>query len=552
MLLTLSVFDKGLSLLPPPEQTPTGFLRRARGLHRLTRSSFRSRDGSALLSILNAHSVFYFNGDWFYGVGTILYRNSTSIQTGLSGNALSFTASPPVAGVRDYLFVLDGSTTLKVDSSGDVTDWGISPPSSLSGAAIAGGALTDATWLYQVTYQNSTTTTRSNGNGTNASVVTSGANNTVRLTLPGASSDAQVDKVEIWRSVANGTALFLLDTVDDTDATYDDDGGESLSSTALPTNNLVPYDYFSQAYGGYNATIFWITRTEAGQRGRLFYSPVGRAEALDGFINVTNDDDPLQRIFGWQGLVGIISGSGIYQVTGTNPYFARPVDGVPGTTKPDTVQVTPSGLVYEAKDGLRIYNGSISSLLTPEGTVRLFQGESLENLTAFSGEVSGVKGDEYYISDNTQTLSVNTRTGRWRDLGIGLTAFYYDPVNDFLTANYDSSIVKLELAGELTDKGNPIPLDFESEHLTLSDDAQAILLRFSLKINTNNQSLNASVLIDDVEVSIGHVKTSTLSFVEIPIGRACNVVGIRIYGTLTQPMELTRITMEYYTPRGEV
>lgn len=546
MLRAIKQFSNGLFLGTPADASPEGTLRRARGLHPLSNGSARSRWGSTALYTLNAHSITYFNDLWHFGVGAELYRESTSIYAGLAGARLSFVRMPPVAGIVDYLFVVGGGSLVKVDPIGAVSNWGIARPSSgPTVAAAAGGALVAGTYRYQITYYNTNTGQRSNGNGVDVEGVTTGANLTLALTNIPASSDSQVTHVEIWRSEGNGTLLFRLNTrlAVGTDF-FNDDGSVELLDTELPTDNLVPYSWFTSA-AFWNASAFWITSTQSGERGRLYYSPVGRCESMQGFLNVTNDADPLIGLFTWGGKLGVVSRSRAFEIIGTNPYEVRELSGVPGTNTAETVALTPAGIFYEAADGVRSFTGTSAPLAFADAIQRIFRGESVENLTAFTGLVATYARNEYFLSDGAQTLAVNVERGTWRDLGVGCNALFYEPENDVLAATVGGNVVALEAEGTATDAGTAIPLSIEPAHIR-ADRARCYLVHRALvDINDGAQALAATLLADGTELALGQTSASAIRTInEFAIERIMERVGLRVSGSLSAAVELFEIDFD--------
>lgn len=543
----ISNFTDGLNLSAPADQIPEGQTRSNRGLSPTALGSFRTRFGSTQLSALDAHSIFYFADVFWYGASTILYRTATSVQTGLSGNRLSFSKCPPVAGITDYLFIAGGGALYKFDSSGNSSNWGIDAPASdPSAAAAAGGSLTDGVYLYQITYYNSTTGHRSNGNGTDVSATTAGANNSVALTsIPdGSAVDSQVSHIEIWRSVAGGSALFYLARIAAGTTTYTDDGSVTLSSTELPTDNDEPYAYFDDCLGPFNASMFWITRTQSGQRGRLFYSPIGRCESMAGFIEITSDTNPLQRIFRFQGQLGAIAERGIFLIGGDNPYVSREVEGCPGTSDPFSVTVTPFGIVYKAYNGIYLFDGNSSRPITENKIERLFQSESVGDLSAFSTPlVSTFARKEYYLSDGSQSIAVNS-DGRFRDLGVGFSALYYSEESDQLAANLSSVVVDFESALTYSDNDTAISVILEPPHVNFADQLKSMFHSLLIDINTNSQDCTLSAIHDGTITSIGTFSTSLRSRISIPINQTItDVAGVRFTASIsTSTIELFGLT----------
>ena len=541
-----SQFNKGLALGPPADLIGEGYLRRNRGMHYLSYGSYRSRFGSLKLSSLNAHSIEYFSNLYHYGVSTSLYRSAALIKSSLSGDTISFAKMPPVAGIADYLFGCEGSDPFKVDSAGNVTSWGFAiPASNPSAAAAAGGSLADATWGYQITYYNSTTGHRSNSNGTTVSATTSGANNSVALTaIPDPTSiDTQISHVEIWRTVANGTALFLLTRIAAGTTTYTDDGSDTISSTELPTDNFTPLSTFFNCLGPHNASMFWLSSNSI-QRGRVYYSPIGRAESYQSWVNICSNDTPLNKLFLFQSQLGVIGEGGIYIIGGGNPYQSRQVSGCPGTTSPSTVSVIPNiGVIYEASDGVRLFDGTTSVIVTPGAVDRLFRGESVGDLSSFSGSVSAYCRDEYIISDSSQTLAFDFKKARWRDLGVGMSAIYYNTETDEIAATISGAVLDFENETKYKDNTTSISISLELPHLTFPDDRKRTLQHITFDISTEGEQVTATLIHDNSETTLGVLQHSNRTNETIPIGIDANEFGLRLTGSLsTGRVELFKIT----------
>lgn len=537
-------FTSGLFLSPPPDRLPPGAMVRNRGIHPLAHTSARTRFGSSLLYPSAAHSLRYFADNWHYGVSTSFYRDTELIRSDLSSSRLSFAAMPPIAGLSDYLFVAGGGTLFKIDSSGAYSAWGIPAPASGPTLGLAaGGNLENGFYRYQITYYCSATGHRSNGNGTDVTTTTGGGNNTVNLTAMPGTDMGQVDFIEIWRSVASGNILFYLTAVPNpgggNTASYTDANADStLTSVELPTDNLPPYSWFSACAGPFNASMFWITRTEPGQRGRVYYSPVGRPEAVEGFLNITNDSDPLQAIVSWAGRLGVISQSRVFEITGDNPYTFREVSGVPGSNAPYTVSLTPYGVLYEAADGVRVCDGNLSPLAYPDAVAPIFRGESRGALTSFSGVVAIYARGEYFISDTAQTLALNLEKGTWRDLGVGCNALAYDPENDVLAATISDSILALETEGTTQDASTPIPISWEPAHAAFDAEAAQFIDRLVIDASTSGVSLTPTLLLDNSSQALAPFSNAARGYVEYDVSRVATRAGLRITGSATAAVEL--------------
>jgi hypothetical protein len=378
---------------------------------------------------------------------------------------------------------------------------------------------------------------------TSESITTAG-NNSISLSNIETPEDSQVDLVEIWRTVASGGIYFRAGTVAAGTATYTDSvADEDLESLELPTDNLKPYSWFDDVVYN-NASAFWITRTQEGEKGRVYYSPIGRCEAVEGFINIASDEDGCQKLFTYMGQLGVLTKRGAYQILGQNPYTARKFSGVPGTTAPHTAIMTPYGLFYEAADGVRSLRGTLAELVATEAVARIYRGESAAGLTSFFGIVATYTRNEYIVSDTEQTLAVNVKSGAWRDLGVGCNALYYDPINDVIGAVILDDLLDFEKEGELLDYDTNIPISWEPPSVKLNKDQKVLLKHVHIDIDTSSEQITVTLLLDNDTVALGKCATSSRDTVTFNVMRMGQIVGVRLTGDIDEVVELYGIAYE--------
>ncbi len=395
--------------------------------------------------------------------------------------------------------------------------------------------------------ENFTAPTDPYGSGSSgAAVDLDGGSTSIDLTNIPESSDSQVDQVEIWRTSGGGSTHFLLTRIANGVATYTDNiSDDDLYATEIPTNNLKPFAWFDDCYGPHNASMFWISRTQVGEKGRLYYSPIGRAEAVDGYIEVTSDADPLQKIFGWRGYLGVLSQSGLYQILGTNPYQAKAVAGVPGTNAPHTAIVTPLGLIYAANDGVRLFDGASSRLLNFDAVSKIFRGISAGDLTSFDGIVATYARGEYLISDASQTLALLLGDLNWRDVGVGCNALAYAKDGDILAATISSKVLDFEKEGTTQDDTTDITFTIEPGHTRLSEDKKKIVQNIHVDADVNSETLAVSIVADGSAIALGNLTTGTSRQVTtLPAGTLARIVGVKITGTIDDVVEIFGIDIE--------
>ncbi len=563
---TFNNFGKRLHVSGPREQIPRDALRRATGIHHIKTGSVRSRAGSTQVSATtnNPHSLFRFNDLRFHGGGDLsanLYRSNVSIDSSLDGTHLRFAALPPTAGVQDYLFVAGGGNSIKVDQSGTVTQWGITIPATGSFAAADGGAgnLSGA-YIYRVTFRNSTSGSESNDNGTDVTITVTSKK--VDLTAIPTSSDSQVNQRRIYRTVGGGSALLLQSTINDnTTTTLTDDtlDADLDSSNALQTDNGPPPDTVEDISNLHEGRG-WMTNSATGTRGRIYYTPSGRIEGFSDFLAITNDDDPMQRVIAWDGSMWAFSESSVFQILGTStPFTWRKVEGAPGVPAAarDTVVPTRIGIIYQSNEGVQLmrgpvstkqgggrqFEGQASSLIGFDAIGILFQGEAAEGILAFEGIVATVARGHYYISDTTNTLSFSLIDGTWRNIGVGVSAIYYEEDNDEILAAFNNSVMQLETEGQTTDAGAAFTWEMETPgevpSLTQTSLGQLIVI----DMNPNGQTITPTLVHDDTATAFATFANTGRIRHEIPVNVDGRVFGVRLAATVSQQVEVFSIAI---------
>lgn len=424
-----------------------------------------------------------------------------------------------------------------------------------------GGLLGD--YKYHVTFRNTVTGSRSNSNPT-AVEVTAVERQGVSLAALPVSSDGQVDQREIWRTVGNGTLFFRIGTIDNNTATTFTDnvadyyGLDSSSGAAVMENlelqldNDPPVSTYGRTFGSFASRAWWCADTATGAKGRVYYSPANRAEAVQGFLQVTNDDDPTQVGVIWNDAAYVFTEGKLFQIVGTDePFIPREVYGVPGTTQPDTVKPTPYGIVYQAKDGVRVFDGATSGLASFEDISVLFQGESASGIAAFEGIVADYGNDEYYISDTVATLVLNLRSGGWREVGIEANALYHEQDSRLIIISSGGKVMILEDENVLTDDGATISFDVETRS-TLSNVADLGIIQYAfIDIDTSNETISPTLIIDGVSVDLPDLLTPSRQVIEYKIGRSARVASMRLQGNLSDQVEVFEISLDAYVPSKE-
>jgi hypothetical protein len=558
-------FSKGLFIEGAQENMPAATARQLQGVHRtIIPGELRSRNGSTLVTAKDSHSLVRFNDTRFQAETTAFYQAGTSKRTGLDGTRLSFAVMAPTLAVADYLFCAGGGDLFKMDASGTASNWGIAIPGSAPTDATGAAGVLTGTYLYAITFVNSTSGTESNAGATSGGA--SPTSEKIDLSAIPTSADAQVDQRNIYRTVAGGAdgAFFLVASLaDNTTTIYTDNIADASLGAAIKTDNDPPLDTYEDCYGPHGGRMWWCGNTVAGAKGRVYYSPLGRAEAVEGFLDITNDDDPTVKIIAWNGNLYVFTQSEVYEILGSGAdgiFSIRKVAGSPGTQQVHSVATCDKGIFYVAKDGIRIFNGTRSELVGYEALARLLQGETATGFTsAFAGVSATFGNNEYVVSDGTNTIAYEIDHQRWRSLGIGCSALYYEMETRTLRAGFGSEDRLLENEGTTTDNGTGISWAVETPSVTTGAEIEGIIKRVIVDINAGGQTITPVLTIDNITDS-GIITTTAHTLpiitnanrapVEFPIVKPAVRAFLTLTGTLTAQVILYAIIIDAHIPES--
>jgi len=552
--ISIDDFSRGLHIEGRNDAMPVGTMRRGKGIHPDITNTMKSRNGSTQDQALNSHSLFEFDDKRFQGATTILHRQGSSVKTGLDGTNLTFVKMPPTLGAIDRLFCSGGGDLFKVDTAGTATQWGIDDPTSnLSAAVGAAGALTGV-YQYKFTFLNSVSGTRSNGNPTAASVTLSSER--ADLTAIAVSPDSQVDRREIWRTVTGGANFFLLTTINDNITTIlTDNALDTTLGVELPVDSGPPKDTFEDCAGPHDGRMWWGRDTASGAEGRIYFSPTGKAESVEGFIDVTESDNGVQKIIPWSGNMYAIAKTSFYEISGVGTaavFTIRELSASPGTVQPFTVMPTPGGIMYQAQDGIMVFDGILSKRVKMEQIISIFKGETTEGISAFNGTSATVTEQEYMISDGTTTLAYNFSREIWRNVGVGCNALFYEKDTGKIQASFQSNTLLLEDDGKVQDNTTAISIEWETPHIPTAEDQKSILRRLIIDADTQDESLTPTIIIDGVSTTLPDLVSSSRKTTTLGVMKAGNTMGLRLNGDVSKQVEIFRILFDAYVPERSI
>jgi len=399
-----------------------------------------------------------------------------------------------------------------------------------------------------------------------------------------APTDSQVTHIEIWRTVGNGTLFFFaakvastsavpatgyIDRVADYPGMFSGGGAAFLQPTELPDDNARPRDTLNDAVGFLGR--MWLTRdnhvTDKTARNRVYYSGAGRMETVSSFVPVGSTDEECQKLVVWNDTLFVLTTRYLYRLVNTDePFLFVPVLAAPGTFFPFTVVAMPSGIIYQARDGIRIFDGNESALVADDALAPIFRGGSSDGISAFVGTASVWGRDEYYVADVNTTLALGPQG--WRNVGIPCKAFFWEVDTRILLASPTiSGTTRVtsfegdasgEQGGAVADAtvdvgGASLTSDFELETggVFKGTGLWGILQRIYIEGQTEAQNLAVSAIVDNTVIALGNVSTAVgiKRVMEVAVQRAGFIQGVRLVGTaLNKRIEISAVEMDVYIP----
>jgi hypothetical protein len=317
-----------------------------------------------------------------------------------------------------------------------------------------------------------------------------------------------------------------------------------LGTEAIRYDNVVPPSTIADAVGPYQGSMVW-TRDGA-QPGRVYFSPPGRAEGVGTFVDVSTANDPVQKAVIFQNGLWIVTSRRIIRMNGQYPSFTPVVAYVEGGTQfPFTVFATEQDVFYRSTEGIRAFNWGSDRLYAFEAIAPVQRGQTVEDVPPFYPTVAGIGRDEVYFSDETQlTMALNHVRPVWRTFDLPITAVTYEDETGEVIASYGGNVYLFE---HQSFTGTPIAFDFEVQtpSVELSNAMQNLSQRVYLDIDTANQIVTPSLLVDGGTFVLPAVTTNGRATIELPYQAPGHVFGVLLQAQpQTGIIEVFRIAVD--------
>ena len=441
--------------------------------------------------------------------GTVLYKNGTSLVTGLSATLrTSLLALRPLQDTTTWVFIADESGMQK-EVGGTVRTWGIAPPGTAP--VLAAGAAGALSGVYSVSFtyvrlDGTAIAHESNPSPTSADLtVTSTVISVSGLT---ASPDPQVTHKRLYRTVNGGSTRLFDQQITNATTTATLSVADTALGSAVATDNNLPS--VASVAVRHQEHVFLL---DPANPDYLWWSKRFRPESVPttNFLRIGSSDDPLNGLVSLVGLLGVFTLQTKYRVLGndTSGFVHQEALSSRGTPAPQAALSTEKGCLFVARDGLFRTNfvqedEELSGLIAP-----LFEGLTVNDylpinwLAASTMELAYWKQRLYfaYPSGNATSpdmLAVYSfHTSQWYFYQMAADALYSDEASDQLWAGLGTDITALETgAGDL---GGAITMTLEPASRALQ--SPFLRKRFDyLKVDATIPSggLICEVYIDDV------------------------------------------------------
>lgn len=448
-----------------------------------------------------------------------IYDNSTTTYTDSTADIsvpLTLTpwqksvAVPPNAGAIHYYVDGGNGYIFKLITSGT------------TGAGVPAWQIPTGAWSALSTFTVGTTVSPLKAAGRFFNCTTAGTTGTTQPNWAGVAPLGTVtDGTVVWtdtgvQNTTDNTAVWQFFGINSTPV---------LGTQAIRYDNVVPFATIADAVGPYQGSMVW-TRDSA-QPGRVYFSPPGRAEGIGAFVDVSTANDPVQKAVIFQNSLWVVTARRIIRLNGQYPAFTPVVCYVEGGTQfPFTVFATEQDVFYRSTEGIRAFNWGADRLYAFEAIAPIQRGQTVEDVPPFYPTVAGVGRDEIYFSDQTSlTLALNHVRPFWRTFDLPITAITYEDETGEVIASYGGNVYLFE---HQSFGGTPIAFDFEVQtpSVELSNAMQNLSQRVYLDINTANQIVTPSLLVDGGTFALPAVTTNGRATIEIPYQAPGHVFGV--------------------------
>lgn len=519
----------------------------------------RSKLYTTALSDTTIRRISKINSMRYQVAGTTVYRDQTSVLTGLSSNLIT-TIIPfrPLNDTTIWAFIADDGLMRKDDGT-NVRTWGIAAPTATATAAAqgSGGSMSAGDYLFKFTYvrKDGSNVAHESSPSPATAAETAVASDSIDLSGMTASSDGQVTHKRIYRTVANGAVYLYDQEIADTATTATSSQADSALGAVLEDDNDVPPD---ASWAVSHQEHVFLCR-DASNPHYLWYSKRFRPESFPSgnYIEVGNADDAVQCAVSAAGLMGVFTRLTKYRIIGNALTGFVPVEALSrrGTPCPNATIAGEQGIIFPAKDGIYVTNLSTPDVNFAWDILPLFFGETVNGLDPINWNQSNTLAaasykNRYYLSypsgtnTNPDMVAVfSEHTKKWYFFDHPMRSFFVEEDNDYLTGGSTDGFVYILETGS-GDDGSGVALDVETKDyvgVERSADVRKLFRYFKVDADCGSATLTANFYVDGVLKQASSV-TGNRTKLLLPLPEECfgytwrvgfsytGIVKIKIYG----------------------
>lgn len=412
--------------------------------------------------------------------GTKIFRNESSIETGLTDAQWSAIKYNSYNDTAQSVFALNGTDTKRISGS-SVYNWGISAPSAPTTAVGSSTGLT-GTYNAKITYCRKVgSTVVYESNPSSAGTARSLTNQSLSVTWI-ASTDSQVTHVRVYRTLSNGSEYYHDQDVAIGAVTVDTNTADSALGDKVETDHTTPPLGTVVLGPAYDGTCFIL------KDNNLYYCKPKQPEYWPAlyFIEVSALQNPLKTGVFHNGQLYCLSAEDIYYIQGTGhgtffPIKMKALTGAQGLF--GAISVPGKGIFHTGPDGIYLFS-SEDKKVSEDNFEPLFRGETVQGIPGVSDMTTAwlyqFSNKLYFgytstgYSYPTNVLVFNLDNGRAvyyeYDDGsvISIRCLTTDNTNNRILAGDTSGFVRvLENKSVTTDSGEAISWEAQSKDFEL-------------------------------------------------------------------------------------
>lgn len=412
------------------------------------------------------------NGVRYSQFGTTIYRNETSIKTGVTGAQGSAVRYKSFNESTRNIFYTNGSDQYRIAGS-SVYQWGISAPTAAPTASTAGTSTLAGTYGYKYTYARQSGSTVISESNPSSAVSIAAEEKTITVNWT-ASSDSQVTHVRLYRTLSDGSIYYFLTSVAIGTTSYDDTTVDGDLGDEVETDHDLPPSTGTIVVGpAYNGLLFMADGND------LYWCSSKQAEywPTANNIELAGPDEPILAMCLYDGQLYVWSKYRAWYIqgTGTGVFHPIPLPVMVGAQNIHGVlPVAGRGIFHTGPDGIYQYVGGNDRKISDIALRPAFEGSTVGGIPGVSTmsdtwlALDSNKLWFHYNSGSAFVLNLDTNRLVYHEYDEELYQPAIDEANDrFLCLDASGYIRQLENASAIQDAGTDISWEIETKQFTL-------------------------------------------------------------------------------------